>query len=383
MADNYGSLEDQKLVNIEPTNEDMFDIYQVDEVELALERDFYIVGNNRVTNSDSAFEIFKQFWNTNLLNIQEQMTVMLLNQSNKVIGMYQHSKGAINATVADKQLVAAVAIKSLAKGVIIAHNHPSGNLQPSESDIKLTKTLAEGLKLFDIILIDSLIITSDTKEYRSLANDGYLEDGGEIYYNDDIDDFDRGGEVKEFNVMYFQKVATRDGSMTERMRDRDVISGSLETVLGKAFNNFTMVDNRAMIVDRNSGANVANINKDGTGYVNKEGYGLNVGEIELEKEVEIEEVKPERKKLFGLFAEGGMMADGGDKDKMAIGGATFEEKVKSVKSSLLKRKKVSPKVQKDYGKTYSPKEAEASAKRIVGAMTAGERLKARLKKRKK
>lgn len=71
-------------------------------------------------------------------------------------------------------------------------------------------------------------------------------------------------------------------------------------------------------------------------------------------------------------------------DKMAMGGEVkFADKVKSIKSSLLKRKKVYPSVQKDYGKTYSPKEAEESAKRIVGASTAKERLMAKMKKSKK
>jgi hypothetical protein len=70
-------------------------------------------------------------------------------------------------------------------------------------------------------------------------------------------------------------------------------------------------------------------------------------------------------------------------NKMAMGGVTFDDKVKAVKSSLLERKKVSPKVQKDYGKTYSPKEAEESAKRIVGSMTARERLKMKMAKKKK
>lgn len=68
--------------------------------------------------------------------------------------------------------------------------------------------------------------------------------------------------------------------------------------------------------------------------------------------------------------------------KMAMGGETFEGKVKSIKSSLLSRKKVSPSVQKDYGKTYSPKEAEDSAKRIVGAMTARERMKTKMRSKK-
>jgi hypothetical protein len=68
-------------------------------------------------------------------------------------------------------------------------------------------------------------------------------------------------------------------------------------------------------------------------------------------------------------------------NKMAMGGETFDSKVKSIKSRLLENKKVSPKVQKDYGKTYSPKEAEESAKRIVGSLTARERLKKKMAKK--
>ena len=83
------------------------------------------------------------------------------------------------------------------------------------------------------------------------------------------------------------------------------------------------------------------------------------------------------KEKYGLelVEGGGYMAKGGK-----VG---FSDKVKAINQSLLKRKKVSPKVQKDYGKTYSPKEAEDSAKRIVGAMTASERLKSVMKKSKK
>ena len=71
-----------------------------------------------------------------------------------------------------------------------------------------------------------------------------------------------------------------------------------------------------------------------------------------------------------------------DGEKMAMGGETFDSKVKSIKSRLLENKKVSPSVQKDYGKTYSPKEAEESAKRIVGSLTAKERIKMRMDKKK-
>jgi hypothetical protein len=76
----------------------------------------------------------------------------------------------------------------------------------------------------------------------------------------------------------------------------------------------------------------------------------------------------------GYMAKGGMMAKGGK--------VSFADKVASVKKSLLERKKVSPKVQKDYGKTYSPAEAEESAKRIVGAMTAKEKFLSKFNKKK-
>jgi hypothetical protein len=97
---------------------------------------------------------------------------------------------------------------------------------------------------------------------------------------------------------------------------------------------------------------------------------------------EISENEKEIEKIITLLY-GEDFSGKGQKFKYAKGGVTFADKVKSVKSSLLKRKKVSPKVQKDYGKTYSPAEAEDSAKRIVGAMTAKERLIKRMKKGKK
>ncbi len=158
--------------------EPKYDVYKVDEVNLVLERDFYIVGSPKITSSEAAVNIFRQFWKENLINIQEQMSVMLLNQANKVIGMYQHSSGTINSTVMDNELIAAVAVKSLAKGVIVAHNHPSGNLMPSDADIKASKALKAALELFNIKLIDSLIIVQDSERYTSLVDEGQMEFGG-------------------------------------------------------------------------------------------------------------------------------------------------------------------------------------------------------------
>ena len=183
-------------------------IHQIDEVDLTLVRDFYLVGDRKIKSSKEAVDIFRQFWDENLINIQEQMSVMLLDRANKVIGMYQHSKGSITGTVADVELITAVAIKSLAKGVIIAHNHPSGNLNPSAADIDLSKKLKAGLTLFDIQLLDSLILVPDKSAYYSFTDEGKLEKGGSIndaalhFGREEENDYGtfelykKGGEVK-------------------------------------------------------------------------------------------------------------------------------------------------------------------------------------------
>lgn len=137
-------------------------------------------------------------------------------------------------------------------------------------------------------------------------------DASELKFFGDMDDFDRGGEIKEFNVMYFRKVKVRDGSLMDVMRERYVMSGSLESVLNKAFNNFTMSDTYATIVDKAKGAAVATVYEDGRAVVNKDGYGISAGEVKLQKEEEEVEDKSTRKKLFGFFEDGGEVEEGVD-----------------------------------------------------------------------
>ena len=97
---------------------------------------------------------------------------MLRNRSNKVTGIFTVSQGGIAGTVADPKLIFACALKAAASGIILAHNHPSGALQPSQADIQLTKKLADGGKLLDIQVMDHLIMTSE--EYFSFADEGLL-----------------------------------------------------------------------------------------------------------------------------------------------------------------------------------------------------------------
>src|SRR5690606_1039682 len=97
---------------------------------------------------------------------------LLLNRANKVLGIVPISKGGTSATIADPKLIFVSAIKSNASAIILAHNHPSGNLQPSTADISLTKKIMEGGKLLDVPVIDHIIVTGHG--YYSFADEGAL-----------------------------------------------------------------------------------------------------------------------------------------------------------------------------------------------------------------
>lgn len=125
-----------------------------------------------VTNSDVAAKIIRSFYKKGELELRESMFILFLDRSNQPIGYYLHSVGGINATIADKRLILSAALKALATGIIIAHNHPSGNTKPSIADEKVTKELKEAAALLDIAVLDSLVIT--TEDYSSMADEGLL-----------------------------------------------------------------------------------------------------------------------------------------------------------------------------------------------------------------
>lgn len=113
----------------------------------------------KITSSTSAYEILKSYWNEGRLELQEEFKVILLNRANDVLGIYNMSKGGVAGTVVDIKLLFAVALKCNASGIVISHNHPSGNLNPSEADRAITKKIKQASEIFDIKMIDHIIIT--------------------------------------------------------------------------------------------------------------------------------------------------------------------------------------------------------------------------------
>lgn len=106
------------------------------------------------------------------ISLQEHFIVLYLNQANEITGYCRHHKGGINATIADPRIILGTALKCAAVGIILAHNHPSGNTEPSRADELLTRKIKEGAAFMDIRLLDHIIITKD--RYRSFADEGLL-----------------------------------------------------------------------------------------------------------------------------------------------------------------------------------------------------------------
>ncbi|MNL46129.1 hypothetical protein D3C87_1688150 [compost metagenome] len=100
----------------------------------------------------------------------EEFWVLFLNNSNKVISKSQLSKGGIVGTIVDVRLVFKLALENGATSLILCHNHPSGNLQPSEADRKITKKIKQAGDSLDVKVLDHLIIT-ETK-YYSFVDEG-------------------------------------------------------------------------------------------------------------------------------------------------------------------------------------------------------------------
>lgn len=113
----------------------------------------------KITCPEDAYKAFISNWNKDTVELYEEFKIMLLNRANEVLGIYTLSRGGITGTVVDIRLLFAVVLKSAASAIILAHNHPSGNLKPSDADKMLHEKIKKVSKYLDIQVLDNLIIT--------------------------------------------------------------------------------------------------------------------------------------------------------------------------------------------------------------------------------
>lgn len=156
---------------MESTN-DQSRLFQIAEIQLSYKANVKPSLRPKISGSHDAYEILKLTWDQSKLELVEQFKVLLTNRANKVLGIFEVSTGGIAGTVADPKLIFVAALKAGASGLILSHNHPSGNLNPSQADVDLTRKIKKGGKFLEIQLLDHVILTSEG--YYSFADEGLL-----------------------------------------------------------------------------------------------------------------------------------------------------------------------------------------------------------------
>lgn len=137
------------------------------------------VSSTHCTTSAICAEIFSWFHADHLLSVKEYFSVLFLNRANRVIGWQLISEGGMTGTVADPRIILRAAILAGATGIVLCHNHPSGNMRPSQADKELTDKIKHSARLMDINLLDHIILNGEAQakgklDYYSFADEGAL-----------------------------------------------------------------------------------------------------------------------------------------------------------------------------------------------------------------
>jgi len=142
----------------------------VAEIQISYSTNVKPLDRPKITCSKDAANVFRQIFSD--FEHREYFYVMLLNRGNRVLGYYEVSKGGISGTVVDVKLILQAAIKTNSSSIALCHNHPSGQLEASDADIKITRKTKTAAEFMDISVLDHIIITADS--FLSMADDGLL-----------------------------------------------------------------------------------------------------------------------------------------------------------------------------------------------------------------
>ena len=130
------------------------------------------ISDKPIINSPlDAYNALIEFYPKETVQLQEHFLVAYLNRFNRVLGVLMHSSGGLTGTIADVRLIFGTALKAAASGIIISHNHPSGQLKPSAKDKELTTRIRDAGDLLDIKLLDHIIVGHEG-QYLSFSDEG-------------------------------------------------------------------------------------------------------------------------------------------------------------------------------------------------------------------
>ena len=119
----------------------MRELHSLNEIEIRYRRKPIQQEVRRIQNSSDAIALLRQFYDKNRIHYQEESIAIFLNRNNDVLGFQKLSSGGLTGTIVDARILFSIALKTLSSGIILSHNHPSGNLKPSSQDVSLTHRL--------------------------------------------------------------------------------------------------------------------------------------------------------------------------------------------------------------------------------------------------
>lgn len=147
-------------------------MYLVSEVELVYRSKVKASQRPLISSSLDAYNVLKELWDDDKIDLVEQFKVLFLNRANRVLCLFNVSSGGITGTVADPRLIYTAALKVNAVSMVLSHNHPSGALKPSRQDEELTQKIKGAGVFLDIKVLDHVILSSEG--YYSFADEGLL-----------------------------------------------------------------------------------------------------------------------------------------------------------------------------------------------------------------
>lgn len=148
------------------------DLYNISEIKLTYTRKVKAKDRPKISSSEDAHKLFRENWDDLTINLFEEFKILLLDRNNRCMGIVPISQGGVSGTFVDAKLVFSSALKARACGIILGHNHPSGNTNPSNNDKELTKRLIEAGKYLDLSVLDHIIVTDES--YTSFADLNYM-----------------------------------------------------------------------------------------------------------------------------------------------------------------------------------------------------------------
>lgn len=156
----------------EASNVIPFPMPLVTEVELVYRNKTRASERPSIRTSVDAYRLFLRTWDMDKIELQEHFKILLLDRSNRCMGISTLATGGITQCVVDLRLAFATAIKASACNIILGHNHPSGNTKPSEADKTLTERFTLAGKVLDLKILDHIIVTKEN--YLSMADEGLM-----------------------------------------------------------------------------------------------------------------------------------------------------------------------------------------------------------------